>query len=444
MVARMLYGAPVLLQDWDTEETAASARYWELFLDLLLVAAASATADGLKDNPTMAGVAEFCVIYYCFINSWLLYTHHITTRFEDGTLLHTLNFFVYLLGFAQCIINAGYDTAIQFSRGAILQRLAVLIMLVNIYVFIPRARQFCTLLVLSIVLVISMFLVASIRPELAPICWWIAVAIELSLEFAGILVLKGNALIPLNVEHTRDRFGCIVLVMLGETVVSATILYREMRGEETFVARDQGYNIVLSLEFLLVFMFTLMYFHMDPPMADHAIRRSRIHGAVLIFFTRLLGLALLAVGVSVKMFVVAVIQEEMLPPFASRLMGISIGVALTILFLLRVLHYGGRMPRPFDPPDVKLIMWCWWVVLGVLVLVPFGTAGLGWTDPVHVIAFYSGLVFFMTVLESTATHILAPHLIVHDGQEGGSLLRQAGDEKTLYHSTSTESTFRGT
>ena len=36
---RRLRGAPVLLQDWDEEVEEGAAQYWELFLDLLLVAA---------------------------------------------------------------------------------------------------------------------------------------------------------------------------------------------------------------------------------------------------------------------------------------------------------------------------------------------------------------------------------------------------------------------
>jgi hypothetical protein len=41
---RRLVGKPRLWQDWDQEADEGSARYWELFNDLIMVAAASATA----------------------------------------------------------------------------------------------------------------------------------------------------------------------------------------------------------------------------------------------------------------------------------------------------------------------------------------------------------------------------------------------------------------
>ena len=47
---RRLFGAPVLLQDWDSEAEEGAAQYWELFLDLLLVAAASSLTDDFKEN----------------------------------------------------------------------------------------------------------------------------------------------------------------------------------------------------------------------------------------------------------------------------------------------------------------------------------------------------------------------------------------------------------
>jgi low temperature requirement protein LtrA len=143
-ISRKIYGPPVLLQDWDSEAGELGAAYWELFLDLLLVAAASAIADDLREDPTMANFAEFIVVYGIVINCWVMYVCHITTRFEDGTLLHTLNLFVFLVGFAYCVVNADYDTASQFSLGAIVSRVALLIMVVNIYAFMHSSPELGT------------------------------------------------------------------------------------------------------------------------------------------------------------------------------------------------------------------------------------------------------------------------------------------------------------
>ena len=79
MSGRKLVGAPILLQDWDSEAEEGAAKYWELFLDLLMVAAASAVADGLKEDPTLSGVRDFLILnspLYQWFDT--VHTHHNT------------------------------------------------------------------------------------------------------------------------------------------------------------------------------------------------------------------------------------------------------------------------------------------------------------------------------------------------------------------------------
>jgi len=79
---RKLIGAPILLQDWDSVAEEGAAQYWELFLDLLLVAAASSIADQFKETLSDEGSFwEFIVFFSVAMNAWLLYTHHYTARF---------------------------------------------------------------------------------------------------------------------------------------------------------------------------------------------------------------------------------------------------------------------------------------------------------------------------------------------------------------------------
>ena len=106
---RKLFGETVLLQDWDKEsEGEGAAQYWELFLDLLLVAAASCVADQFKET---ADFAEFALFYLILVNGWMLYTHHITSRFEDASLAHSMLLFLYMSGFGYSIVNVGYAHA---------------------------------------------------------------------------------------------------------------------------------------------------------------------------------------------------------------------------------------------------------------------------------------------------------------------------------------------
>jgi low temperature requirement protein LtrA len=140
---RRLFGSPVLLQDWDSEAEEGAAHYFELFLDLLLVASASSVADQFKQDENFG---EFCVFYFIMVNGWMLYTHHITTRFEDTSLAHSMLLFYYFIGFGYSIVNVGFKDVHAFAAGAILQRASILIMLANIATCLPRARYFCKVL----------------------------------------------------------------------------------------------------------------------------------------------------------------------------------------------------------------------------------------------------------------------------------------------------------
>ena len=138
---RRIFGEPVMLKEWDRESEAAGAsEFWELFLDLLLVAAASSISDQMKEDKDYN---QFAVFYFIIVNGWLFYTHHITCRFEDNSLAHAGVLFLYIVGFALSMVYVSFERADAFALGAILQRASILIMLLNIAVCVPFARLFC-------------------------------------------------------------------------------------------------------------------------------------------------------------------------------------------------------------------------------------------------------------------------------------------------------------
>jgi hypothetical protein len=114
-------------------------------------------------------------------------------------------------------------------------------------------------------------------------------------EFIALTFLTGHRLIPINIEHAKERLGALQ--------ISVTLTFRELRAE---------YEMTLV-----------------PP-------HFHVHAPSLSLF-RVLGLALLAVGVSVKLVAEAVVENEPMCLFRSRLMGCSVGKALLLLWIVRVL-----------------------------------------------------------------------------------------------------------
>ena len=411
---RKLFGSPILLQDWDREAEEGAAQYWELFLDLLLVAAASSLADHFKEDQDFW---SFALYFFILVNGWNLYTHHITTRFQDASLAHSLVLFVYFIGFGVCIVNVGNPA--QFAAGALVQRISVLVMVAQIARCIPRARYFCAVLagLTGVTMVGLLVAVSPSSKKWKVMGLWMAALIELLGELFLVVILEGPRLVPINIEQSKERLGALELIMLGETALSVTITYRELDQEDIVGQTKNRYYWVLGLSFLLIFMFCLLYFHMLPEPQNHALRRSRWHGTLLMLVHKVLGLALLAVGTSVKLVVEAVmLEEETESQFVYRLLGWGVGAALLVLYLIRLLHFGGRSELHFgnstlvygQRPDLDRIATIWWIQVAIAWPIPFIGVALGVTthDPFSCLALHAGLLFLLCVVESFYSHTL--------------------------------------
>lgn len=402
-------GKVVLLQDWDSENEEGAAKYWELFLDLLMVAAASAIAEGFQEDE-QHGIGNFILFYFLIVNGWMLYTHHVTTRFEDSSFLHSVILFVYVLGFAVCITNANVETIQALAIGALLQRVSILVIYGIIHQQLPRARDFAAMF-LRYLAVSTVFLMLSAIFESVAFMW-VATLIETFHEFWMMLCsgLRRDQYVPINIEHSKDRLGILLLIMLGETVISSTIEFRRLT-QANDIEDFTSYYMVLFWALILVFFYNQLYFCMNPPIAIHAFRRSKLRGSALLFVHKLMCGSVLAVGTSVKFSIAAVATQTELDKFGVRLWSCSVGCSIMFLFGLRLLHYWGIYPRGSEPPNAIRLMYTWWAVFASASLVPFTGLLLQIQQPICSISMYSSFLFFLCLVESTFTHILEPYLL---------------------------------
>jgi hypothetical protein len=244
---------------------------------------------------------------------------------------------------------------------------------------------------------------------------WIAAIAESVGEAIMSIFVEGRRLVPVNIEHSKDRLGALKLVMLGETASSVTITYREVR-EDIVLGAENDYYWVLGLSFLLIFMFTLLIFHIQPAPSEHAFRRSLYHGVGLLLAHKILGLCLLAVGVSIKLVVYAVLLKEELAMFGYRLMGWGSGSALFLLLLIRYLHHGGKTEIHFhnkvwvhgQNPGIDRVAALWWSTTAIAWLLPIVGIATGVTtrDPLSATAMHAALVFLLCLIESFYSHTI--------------------------------------
>lgn len=417
---RRLVGKARLWKDWDSStKSEVSVGYWELFTDLLMVAAASSIADVYKEDASPQGLLEFALLYTTIATGWLLYTHHYTARFAEPSLAHKAVLFIYLVGMADEIVNAGVETARMFSLGVLLQRGAFVSMIVPIGVDLPRTRPFVGYWLGYTLGTMVCHAYVVCRPESALVAWSLAAVLDWTSELGSLCALRGNRLIPIDIEHSQERLGVLILVMLGETVISSTITYRQ-------AAKEQGeesstYYVVLALSFLLIFMLTLLYFNVEPPPSYHAFRRSRLTGTLCLVINKLLGMALLVIGVCIKESVEAVAEgEEESLSDTPRQLGYAVGVSLVLLLGMRCCHYLGRIPRPMDPPAVQRLMWIWWAIFGIVTVAPFGLARVV-ASTVPALATYAGLLLGFCIVEAWFVEVLEEHLPKAESSESEHL-----------------------
>ena len=201
--------------------------------------------------------------------------------------------------------------------------------------------------------------------------------------------------------------------MMGETVISATVAYREYIEEGIGTEEVRDLSAVLAYSFLVVFMFTLLRFHVEPRSEDHAFRRSRVTGMLCLALNKFLGMTLLMVGVCVKLAVDAAAEGEKISVFGRGLLNVSVGLSFLTLFGIRACHYAGKLPNESHPPHAKLIMWSWWGVFGVASVCPFFFPQ--WDGlPIPPMAVAGGWLLILCVVETTFTHVLDKHFAIND------------------------------
>jgi len=411
-MGRRLFSAPTLWQDWGDDPQHGDAKYWELFTDLLLVAAASSIADTLRNDLSISGVIEFASIYMVICGGWLMYTHQYTSRFNDASLTHSLLLFIFLIGMAITIVNASYEHIRYFCIGLIIQRAAYLIMLRVLYMELhvrcgPMVIAVAWYILAQVAVYISMVAYPSIATWMMP-----ALALlEVFGEWIFVVVeIPRSSIVPINIEHSKDRLGVLCLVMIGETIISITIEYREHMEEGVLSEQvEESYYALLALACLLVFMFTLLYFNMQPPPALHAFRRSTTLGWAVLALHKLMGLALLAVGVAIKVAVSTVVENEQLTPFASKLLGVAVGSSLLNLFVMRLCHFHGR-PKFNACKMARLLIRVWMASFVVFSILPL--CFMFMLDPVQVFLWQSVCMATLCVLETGITHLLESQITI--------------------------------
>ncbi len=192
------------------------------------------------------------------IDTWLdLTSFH--TRFVSDDTLSTILQFIYTLGILGMAVHfsQGLDDIRGFVVSLSITRLALIALYTKVWLSIERARVFVSyiiagLAISSFIQLMAAFTIPTTHSETGePILWgrialWaiIATSYLITVYTISLTYRDKKISIPINVEHTAERCGLFVMLLLGESVI--TVIEPSLNGN----SREYG---VIALGFAICF-----------------------------------------------------------------------------------------------------------------------------------------------------------------------------------------------
>jgi low temperature requirement protein LtrA len=212
---------PPRLRTLETDENR-RATWLELFLDLVFVAAIAEVASTLSADPTAAGFGRFLALFLPIGWAWAGFAFY-ATRFDTDDLVYRL---LTLLGMfavaalASTVPNALHGGQNAFVVAYVSVRIVLLLLYARVYRDLPVARPVAGWLMLVFGIAVGAWVVSLAVP--APwkyVIWGVALAFEHFGPIRGWRLLQ----VPVDSRHLPERFGLLVLIVLGEGVIGVVL-----------------------------------------------------------------------------------------------------------------------------------------------------------------------------------------------------------------------------
>jgi low temperature requirement protein LtrA len=190
----------------------------ELFFDLVFVFAITQVTSLLADQPTWGGVLRGMLVLAAVWWAWIGYAH-LTSAMdvdEGGIRLAMLASMGAMLGVALAVLGAFGDDAVLFGCAYVLVRLLHLVLSAIVARDDPDARGALLRFAPTATLGASLLMIAGFL-EGDDIALW---AVALAIDYLGPAVIgigRGWRVAP---EHFAERYGLIILIALGESLIA--------------------------------------------------------------------------------------------------------------------------------------------------------------------------------------------------------------------------------
>jgi low temperature requirement protein LtrA len=346
---------PPRLQHSETDAGKQRTATWlELFFDLAFVLVVGELAAGLGNDLTLRGVLVFAGLFTSVWWAWAGFTFYVN-RFDTDDVVYRLaklTAMVAVAGLAASASDATEGLAAQFALCQAALRIVLVYLYLRAYRHVVQARTLIAVYTVAEGLAGALWLAGAVAP--APVryaCWAVAVAAEAA---APIMATTRSAGLPLHFEHLPERFGLLVILVLGESIAAIAVGVHETHWEPVTVT-------VAALGFVVAVSLWWTYFDLAGAAATHTLADRGGHRSTLLHDIYAYGhwpiaLGLAAAGVGIE----DAILEGGQPALASGTRWVLCGgVALYLLALTAI--QGGiagslRSSLPWPGVGVPLIL----------------------------------------------------------------------------------------
>ena len=200
---------------------AGAASRLELFFDLAYVLVILELAHGLYVDPSWHGLLVMVGVFTAIWFSWMGFTLY-ANRFDTDDLVFRLAKLAATAAIAGCaasVSDAVGKYAVPFAASYLLGRLILLGLYGRAWRHVAQARPTITVYLVCIGASSTLWAVSLATP--APARYWLwAVAVLVDAAGPALATLRNDRL-PLHIEHLPERFGLLVILVLGEALGGA-------------------------------------------------------------------------------------------------------------------------------------------------------------------------------------------------------------------------------
>jgi low temperature requirement protein LtrA len=266
------------------------ATWFELYFDLVFVAAVAQLAAALSREPSGPVFARFVGLFVVVAWAWMGFAFY-ANRFDTDDLIYRLAKSCAMLAIAALAVNlhrvmAGHGGTVAFAVGYVVVRSLLIALYVRARIHVHGAgRKLSDIYIACFSITTGIWLVSVFVPgPFRYVLWAVALAIDFAVPPRAWPVLEGA---PIVVSHLTERFGTFFIIVLGESVVGVVA---GVAGFEFSVASW----VIAGACFVIALCMWWIYFDL----ADTSVLGRGVLGLIYIYahFPLLAGVALFGAG----------------------------------------------------------------------------------------------------------------------------------------------------